>query len=156
MKLRIKNFRRRSLRGFSLIETAVALAIVSFSCTCLLSLLPASLNAFHQAMGNTVESQIVQSISNDLELDNFSTLTGYVTSPPTFYYDHEGQLLPNPTGACYTVTVGMNKVTSVNSPADLDSASATSVAAYNVSVSISSTSQPHAHVYSVIIANNGL
>ena len=137
-------------------EIAVALGVISFSCTCLLGLLPASLNAFHQAMANTVESQIVQSISNDLELDNFSTLTGYVSSPPTYYYDYEGQVVPNAGGAFYTATVSMNMVTSVNSPADLDSAPATPAAAYNVIVSITSTTQAHPHVFSVIIANNGL
>src|SRR5271156_3181044 len=92
MNAQIAKIRRKRCAGFNLVEIAMALAIISFSCTCLLGLLPASLTAFHQAMGNTIESQIVQSISNDLELDAFSSLTSS-TFPTTYYYDSEGQAL---------------------------------------------------------------
>jgi uncharacterized protein (TIGR02598 family) len=154
MNAQIAKIRRKRCAGFNLVEIAMALAIISFSCTCMLGLLPASMTAFHQAMGNTIESQIVQSISNDIELDAFSSLTSS-TFPTTYYYDNEGQTLPSSAGAYYTATVTFSQVTTNNSPANLPGTSST-VAAYNVSVSVAYAGLSHPHVYSFIIANNGL
>jgi len=154
MKAQITKIQRKRCAGFNLVEIAMALAIVSFSCTCLLGLLPASLTAFHQAMGNTIESQIVQSMSNDLELDAFSSLTSS-SFPTTYYYDSEGQALPSSTGYYYKATVAFVQVTTSNSPVNLPG-TANAVAAYNVSVSVSYAGLAHPHVYSFIIANNGL
>jgi uncharacterized protein (TIGR02598 family) len=156
------NGRMHQARGFSLVEVTLALAVISFSCTCLLGLLAVNVTSFHQAMGNTSEADIVQSISNDLRLDNFSTLATYASTPPKYYYDHEGTLLPNQTGFFYQATVTVSQVTSQNSPTSLDPTGATSIAAYNVVVTISNAAdnsaytQQHPHVYSFIVANNGL
>jgi uncharacterized protein (TIGR02598 family) len=155
MKAQITKIRRKRCAGFNLVEIAMALAIISFSCTLLLGLLPASLTAFHQAMGNTIESQIVQSLSNDLELDAFSSLTS-TTFPTNYYYDSEGQALPNSTGAYYTATVTFVQVTTSNSPVNLPGTTLNPIAAYNVSVSVSYAGLAHPHVYPFIIANNGL
>jgi uncharacterized protein (TIGR02598 family) len=158
MKAQIAQFQRKNCAGFNLVEIAMALAIISFSCTCLLGLLPASLTAFHQAMGNTIESQIVQSLSNDLELDAFSTLSSN-TFPTTYYYDSEGQSLPTSTGAYYTAKVAFGQVTTSNSPVNLSGATTgtvTSVAVYNVSVSVTDVGLANPHIYTFIIANNGL
>jgi uncharacterized protein (TIGR02598 family) len=156
MKAQITKIQRKGCAGFNLVEIAMALAIVSFSCTCLLGLLPASLTAFHQAMGNTIESQIVQSISNDLELEAFSSLTSTTyTTTATYYYDGEGQALPSSAGVYYTATVNSAKVTSTISPVDL-SGTPGSPAAYNVTVKISYAGLAQPHVYCFIIANSGL
>ena len=164
MKAQVAKIRRERCAGFNLVEIAMALAIISFSCTCLLGLLPASLTAFHQAMGNTIESQIVQSISNDVALNNFSALSSS-NFPVYYYYDHEGQLLSSsatsspPAGYFYTAQVAFTTVTSSNSPADL---SASPTPAYKVNVTITNVAQSaslsaaKAHVYSFIVANNGL
>jgi len=156
MKAKIAKIRRKRCAGFNLVEIAMALAIISFSCTLLLGLLPASLTAFHQAMGNTIESQIVQSLSNDLELDAFSSLSAS-SFPTTYYYDSEGQALPSITGAYYTATVALKQVTTSNSPVNLPGISSTNTkAAYNVTVSVSYAGLAYPHAYSFIIANNGL
>jgi uncharacterized protein (TIGR02598 family) len=147
-------------QGFSLIEVAFALAVIGFSSMILLGLLPTGLATFHEAMSNTVEPEIVQSISNDLRLDNFSTLGSYALSPPTYYYDHDGTLLPGQTGSFYQAQVAFVPVTVQNSPAALNSQGA--AAAYNVTVTITNMAQgsvstvQHPHLYSLIIANNGL
>jgi hypothetical protein len=110
-------------------------------------------------MGNTIESEIVQTVSNDLALDNFSTLASYATTPttsPTFYFDNEGQQLSSSAGYYYSAKLTFTQVTNQNSPANLDPASS-SIGAYNVSVSVSTSATPaQAHNYSFVIANNGL
>jgi uncharacterized protein (TIGR02598 family) len=167
------NRRTCQSRGFSLVEVTIALAVISFSCTCLLGLLAVNVTSFHQAMGNTSEADIVQSISNDLRLNSFSilktydsTLAGSVT-PPIYYYDHEGTLLPDKTGYFYQATLTVSQVTSQNSPTSLDptvspATASSPVAAYNIVVTITNAgdnsiyTQQHPHVYSFIVANNGL
>ncbi len=159
MNLREAHLSKKRTHGFNLIEVTVALAVISFSCTLLLGLLPASMSAYHQAMGNTVEAEIVQSISNDLALDKFSTLTGYASTPtsiPTYFYDNEGGALPTTTGHFYQATFTLSQITSSNSPSNIDPANA-STGAYLITVTISNTamgsSQPH--TYSFVLANNG-
>src|SRR5471030_2824318 len=86
--------------GFSLVEVAMSLAIVGFACVALIGMLPMGLTSFHQAMGNTIEADIVQNLSNDMLLANFSDLyqysyrdSGLVTAAnasQTYYFDAEG------------------------------------------------------------------
>jgi uncharacterized protein (TIGR02598 family) len=155
-------WKRAGRQGFSLIEIAFALAVIGFSSMILLGLLPTGLATFHEAMSNTVEPEIVQSISNDLRLDNFSTLASYAAAPPTYYYDHDGTLLPGQTGSFYQAQVTFVPVTASNSPAALDPQGATTTSAYNITVTITNIAQTssyavqHPHLYSLIIANNGL
>jgi uncharacterized protein (TIGR02598 family) len=156
------NTKRLRSRGFSLVEVTFALAVISFAGTVLLGLLAESVSTFHQAMGNTAEADIVQSISNDLRMDNFSELTGYVTSPPVYYYDREGTLLPSQSGYFYEASVTISQVSNQNSPTTLDPSGNTAVAAYGIAVTITNLGDQtaytlqHPHVYSLIIANNGL
>jgi uncharacterized protein (TIGR02598 family) len=159
MNLRKAQLSKRCTQGFNLIEVTVALAVISFSCTCLLGLLPASMSAYHQAMGNTVEAEIVQSISNDLALDKFSTLAAYAATPttiPTYYYDNEGGGLPSTAGHFYQATFILTQITSLNSPANIDPVSG-SIGAYIVTVSISNTAMGTStpHTYTFVLANNG-
>lgn len=153
--------RRRDCRGFSLVEVAIALAVIGFSCACLIGLLPVGLLTFRQAMGNTVESEIVQSISNDLRLDNFSTLVSYASSSPSYYYDHDGAVVAQKADAFYQAQLLLTPVGSSNSPVALTSSSAAATPAYNITVTITNVAQSsydvqHPHLYSLIIANNGL
>ncbi len=159
MNLREAHLSKKRSQGFNLIEVTVALAVISFSCTCLLGLLPASMSAYHQAMGNTVEAEIVQSISNDLALNKFSTLSGYASAPttiPTYYYDNEGGILPGTTGHIYQATFTLTQITSANSPANIDPATGP-VGGYLVTVSITNTTMGASapHTYSFVLANNG-
>jgi len=108
--------------GFSLVEVAMSLAIVGFTCIALIGMLPMGLVSFHQAMGNTIEADIVQNLSNDMLLANFSDLYQYdynnSTNPAnqTFYYDAEGTQISTttptvvPTGAVYTAVVTITPI----------------------------------------------
>jgi hypothetical protein len=117
------------------------------------------MSAYHQAMGNTVEAEIVQSISNDLALNKFSTLAGYASAPgtiPTYYYDNEGGALPGTSGHIYQATFTLTQITSANSPANIDPVSG-AIGAYLVTVSIANTAMGTSapHTYSFVLANNG-
>jgi uncharacterized protein (TIGR02598 family) len=129
-------------RGFSLIEVAISLGIMGFACAALVGLVPIGLTSFHQAMGNTIESEIVQNLTNDMLLANFSDLYQYsyanstASANQTYYYDSDGTLLTVtttgvvPTGTVYTVVVTLSPLTSTasssNSPAGLTVSTANS------------------------------
>jgi uncharacterized protein (TIGR02598 family) len=158
--------------GFSLVEVAMSLAIVGFACVAMLGVIPMGLTSFHRAQGNTIEADIVQNLTNDILLANFSNL--YTYNNVTYYYDNEGSPLGNsgtsasvPTNTVYKATVTLQGVGSsapsggssyVYAPAGLtDNGVATSItpstsssystsgsntSACNVLIKISSVSNP--------------
>jgi len=163
MKLTRKDF-RHNRKGFSLVEVAMAIGILGFVMVTLIGLLPAGLSSFKQAMGNTIESQIVQNVSNDLLLSNFSVLATYAQSPTpqTYYYDNEGTQLPSSTGYVYKASIALTAIDNPNSPITYYNNTTTVPPAYNVTITLTSATdqsvytQQHAHIYSIIVANNGL
>lgn len=92
---------RNSGGGFSLVEVTIALGLVSFVAVSVIGLLPTGLSVMRNAMDQTVEAQIVRSISGQSQVANFTNLTQGGPS----YFDHEGQLLSSGEGARYTVTL---------------------------------------------------
>lgn len=157
-----RTFKQKHIRhsaGFSLIEVALSLGIVGFTMTALIGLLPFGLTSFKQAMTNTIESDIVQNLTNDLLLSNFSNLYQY--DGQSFYYDREGLVLSSRTGATYTATVSLKGVDGNNSPLALvnngvsTSVTAANTSAYTVTIKVTNVTLPiPAHAYPVIIANN--
>jgi len=160
-------------RGFSLVEVAMSLAIVGFACVAMLGLIPMGLISFHRAQGNTIEADIVQNLTNDILLANFSNL--YTYNNVTYYYDNEGTLLGNSaTGSLPANTVYKAKVTlaavsnSTGSgisyaPAALENAgvqsgtSTVNTSAYNVTITITSVgNSTQSDPFSVIVSNNNL
>jgi uncharacterized protein (TIGR02598 family) len=154
--------RRLTNRGFSLIEVALSLGIIGFAVTALIGLLPIGVSNFRQAMGNTNESEIVQGLTNDILLANYSNLYQY--NGQSYYYDAEGVSLPTSTGAIYTATVSMTGVGTANSPAAFtfnngvsNGGTSANTSAYNVTITIhltKVTNPTQFHTYPVLIANN--
>jgi uncharacterized protein (TIGR02598 family) len=66
--------RRRGVVGFSLVEVALAVAIIAVAYTGILALLPNGLNIFRQAMDATVSSQIIQRVLNEAKETDFNAL----------------------------------------------------------------------------------
>ncbi|MDR0534466.1 MAG: Verru_Chthon cassette protein B [Verrucomicrobiales bacterium] len=139
--------RKNKSNGFSLVEVVLALGILVFCLVALLGLLPMGIQSFRSAMSMTVESQIAQSLSSDLQLTDFSNLRA-----GTYYFDDQGMLLsdaPNAADArvIYTATVTLQDL---DSPADLPS-----TAVVNAMIEIVNKSTPNKKSdYSVIVANN--
>ncbi len=98
--------RRRRSGGFSLVEVALALAIMAFASASIISLIPFGLTSFRQAMNNTIESEIVQGLTNDISLSDFGNLKNMaVAQGTTYYFDAEGRRQTGATGALYTAKI---------------------------------------------------
>jgi uncharacterized protein (TIGR02598 family) len=140
--------------GFSLVEVSVAMAIVSFAMVSILGLIPMGLTNFRQAMNNTVEAQIVQGITSDLELASFTSLQS-----TTDYYDSDGNATTASSQPVYTATVTVaavdgskEPVNLVNTASSVPSQMQTSADLVTISI-VNNTQQKHTDVYSIIVAN---
>lgn len=112
--------------GFTLIETILAIGIVAFAMLPILGLVPVGLNNLREAISFTAESQIIQSLSNDILLTDYDLVVArYGGGADVHYYDDEGgQLLgPDAPGRVYTARVTLKDV---SAPADASVAPATS------------------------------
>ncbi|MDR0534162.1 MAG: Verru_Chthon cassette protein B [Verrucomicrobiales bacterium] len=79
MRLAVKNYLNgngatRLKKAFSMIEMALAMGVVSFAMVSLLGLIPVGLKMTRDTMDITVQSQIMQSISNDVQLTEYDKL----------------------------------------------------------------------------------
>lgn len=63
----------------------------------ILGLVPVGLTNFREAMSNTAESQIVQGLSNDILLTDYSQLLAEYGGTNTSYYNDEGRIIPGAT-----------------------------------------------------------
>jgi uncharacterized protein (TIGR02598 family) len=91
---------RRSWRGgFSLVEVTIAMGLVSFAVLAILGVFPVGLSSLRQSMNQTVEAQILRSISGQSVVANFTTL-----ATNGIYFDNDGQLC-DAGKAFYTVNV---------------------------------------------------
>ena len=70
-----------SRRGFSLVEVAIAIAILAIAMVALIGLLPSGMSNFQQAMDTTVTSQIAQSVLHDAGQAEFNDLIDLKSLP---------------------------------------------------------------------------
>jgi uncharacterized protein (TIGR02598 family) len=75
----------RSEKAFSLVEVTISLGLVSFALVAVVGLLPAGLLTLRASMNQTVEAQILQSISSRAVISSFYNLTD-----DELYFDEEG------------------------------------------------------------------
>jgi len=87
---------RKKQAGFSLIEIALALGVVSFAFVSILSLVPLGMSMFHSAVDISVGTQISQRVVNDLQQADFGTLVN--SSQPIRYFDEQGQEVSSTVG----------------------------------------------------------
>ena len=140
----------------------MSLGIITFACMTMLGLIPAGLNSFHQAMNNMTESQIVQGLTEDMSLANYSNVSsqgsGNTTSflKQAFYYDAEG-VPTNASGYVYKATVTSTDLN--NSPVLGSSGGGSSLTANygsTVVIQIASINQPGVtNYFPGVIANQG-
>jgi uncharacterized protein (TIGR02598 family) len=83
--------------GFSLVEVAISLGIVTFSLTALLGIVPIGLAHFREAIDTTVSSQLAQRVITDAEQTDFDLLIASAESStadffvlPERYFDEQG------------------------------------------------------------------
>lgn len=76
---------RRRSAAFTLVESVVAIGIVSFAMLSILGLIPVGLGTFRQAMSLTVETTIVQAVSGELMRADYTNLAS-----TNICFDQEG------------------------------------------------------------------
>lgn len=88
---------RSQTRGFSLVETALAVGVIAFAFVGLFALLPAGLTLFRTAMDASVGAQIFQRVVTDIEQMEFDSLldagrgaSGDFVAMPIRYFDDQG------------------------------------------------------------------
>jgi type II secretory pathway pseudopilin PulG len=77
----LRSRQSRSCKGFSLIESTLAIGVVAFSFVAILGLLPAGLTTFRKAMDASVGAEIGQRVLNDLQQSDFNTLLSQTSNP---------------------------------------------------------------------------
>jgi uncharacterized protein (TIGR02598 family) len=138
----------RPSKGFSLVEVVLALGILVFCLVALLGLIPMGLQSFRSAMTLTVESQIAQSLSGDIQLTDFGNLQTMLNPAAKYYFDDQGMVVDAASAAViYTATVSLEEL---DLPADLPSD-----VIRNVRIEIVNKTTPDkVNDYSVIVVNN--
>lgn len=97
--------RRKQPAGFSLIECALALGVVSFAFVALVGLIPVGLSTFNSAVDATVGSQISQGLLTEVRQAKFSTLGDFnkvadsdpAKPSPEYFFNEEGTTTPTTT-----------------------------------------------------------
>lgn len=79
---------KQTASGFSLVELALALGVISVSLLSLIGLLPAGLGVLRESMDQTVHAQIVQRVAAGVASSDFAALGN-----ETLSFDQEGQML---------------------------------------------------------------
>lgn len=156
-------------RGFSLIECALALGVVSFSFVALVGMLPVGLNSFHGAIDATVGAQISQKVLSEVRQAKFSELGAFNINPDPdpdkpsadFFFDGDGTTTPTTTAENHiyeaAVQVSYSSKLQVGvQPADLKSDPANAHLAVIHVVVRRITAPELKREYSAFVANNGL
>jgi len=116
--------RFRRARGFSLIEVALSIGVVSFAFVSLFALLPAGLTTFRQTVDTMVTSQVVGRIINEAQQTDYPDL---IANPTTDrYFDDQGNEVA-PADSTYTAEVTVLAPTSLPNTATPDSTSLATV-----------------------------
>jgi uncharacterized protein (TIGR02598 family) len=103
----LQNRAAAGVRGFTLVETALALGVTVFALVGLMALLPAGLALHRTAIDTSVGAQIFQRIATDAEQTDFDTLLGkaetsqgqYFTLSTRYFDDQGNEVVPVTPGA---------------------------------------------------------
>jgi uncharacterized protein (TIGR02598 family) len=98
---------RASASAFTLIETVLAIGIVSFAFVALMGLLPCGLQVFRKAMDTTLEGQMVQHLAGKLSQTPYADLSDM--QGQNFWFDEAGGPVDEQSAdGIYTASVSLN------------------------------------------------
>lgn len=82
--------------GFTLSETAIAVAIIATVVTALVGLIPVGLDQLRQASNTTADARILQAVTADYQMRTWSEIVQQQTEGGVsdFYFDAQGTRLP--------------------------------------------------------------
>ena len=137
-----------SRRGFSLVEVAVALGLMSFVITGLLGLVPIGLNTIRDAKNDSMRAEIIKSVANTAQQTDFSLLG--TLNGTKYQFDNNGML--SSTNALYEaeLSTGPVSVPSSASPVTLPGLASVTIAIHRIP---NTKSEASTHV--VFIPDNG-
>ncbi len=92
---------RQKKSAFSLVETVIALGVISFALTTLLGLMPVGLNMFQESVHATVRTDVVRQLTSQFQETPFDKLR---ESQSMLYYSDRGALVSNEEDALFGVT----------------------------------------------------
>jgi uncharacterized protein (TIGR02598 family) len=142
--------RQRAVRAFSLVEITLSLGLVSFALVAMLGLLPTGLSTLRESMGQTVEAQILQTISSRAVISSFTNI-----SATNLYFDREGLPVGSQGSAYYTANLTLGAASFPGS----ENAVALANSLKNLRVDLVARPNPSAggrtNSYSIQIANSG-
>lgn len=81
--------RERDCRAFSLVEVTLAIGIISFGMLAMLGFMPVGLGTMREAMDQTIQAQIVRTVSSEAKLLRFDQIDDFVDRSP-LYFDLDG------------------------------------------------------------------
>jgi len=155
---------RRSAGGFTLVEVALVIGIVSFAFVTMIGLLPLGLNISREAIDATIEAQIARQMSTQALQTDFSqlpTLEQSTVAAP-YYFDDQGKACASD-AAIYKAQFVVSS--STNLPANVTTQKLATVAihilntrgnAEKVAASYDPTNDPDFKKVTVFIPDNGL
>lgn len=108
--------KRAAVRGgFSLVEVVIAIGVIAFAFIPMMGMLPTGLNLSRQAIDTTVEAQIAQQLTAEVQQTDFSRLdelaSASIASPS--YFDDQGNKVTDPANAIYQATFAISTSTTL-------------------------------------------
>ena len=97
---------KKSAQAFSLIETALAIGVVSFALLAIVGVMPVGISVYQDAQNSSVETEIAGGVDNELQNAPYSTFSQTLAEYPR-YYDVDGNDITTSgsTGSIYAVTL---------------------------------------------------
>lgn len=87
--------------GFSLIEVTIAMGVMAFAAIAILGIIPNGLTAATRSSQTTIAARLAAEVQSEIQQVGFASFS--TNSTNTTYFDGDGKLLPNNTGAVYDV-----------------------------------------------------
>ena len=100
---------KRSPEAFTLVEVVLAIGIIAFAFVPLVGLLPIGLDVSRQAIQTTVQAQIAQQLTTEVQQTDFSLLGEMAKNSPThpYYFDDQGNNATDPANRIYQATLNI-------------------------------------------------
>lgn len=96
----------REIRAFTLVETVLAIGIVSFAFVAILGMLPCGLQVFRKAMDTSMEGQMVQHIVGRISQTPYAEISQYEGN--SFWFDDAGNFVSERSPGCiYSASIAI-------------------------------------------------
>ncbi|MEZ0254532.1 MAG: Verru_Chthon cassette protein B [Chthoniobacter sp.] len=107
--------RRVAVGGFSLVEVVIAIGVIAFAFIPMMGMLPTGLNLSRQAIDATVEAQIAQQLTAEVQQTDFSRLEDLASSSVVnpYYFDDQGSKVADPANAIYQAIFAISTSTTL-------------------------------------------